>query len=86
MLGVSATAAEGSDSPTAAKSVFKEGVTEPVQLCFYNKCDCSINIVWLNYQGEPQQYSTINPSGSCAQSKQKQQVAVVAGCSWAMVL
>jgi hypothetical protein len=50
-------------------SVWTEGVTEPVQLCFNNTADCRVDINWLDYDGNQQKYSTLKPKGSYALSR-----------------
>jgi hypothetical protein len=52
-------------APSAATvSVWTEGVTEPVQLCFHNTADCRVDINWIDYDGKHQKYSTIKAQGS----------------------
>jgi hypothetical protein len=63
----------------ANASTHEEGVTQPAQLCFYNKSGCSVHIVWLDYESRARKFNTLHPGGSCAQSEQRPAAATAAG-------
>jgi hypothetical protein len=51
-------------------SVYIGGHTVPVKLCFKCEADCtSVEVAWLDYDGNKQKYATLVPGASYAQSK-----------------
>jgi hypothetical protein len=63
---------------TGTRSVFSASDSQPTQLCFQNKAQCSIDISWVNYEGGLQKYSTVQPGGIYTLSKQQQQAPTCA--------
>jgi hypothetical protein len=51
----------------AMKYLTSSGTGSPITIIFANKCTMDIKVCWVNYEGQPQEYSTIPPGGKFKQ-------------------
>jgi hypothetical protein len=78
-----AEAVDQKESHSSAASVFVKDVTVPIRLLIKNSTDCSLEINWLDYKGQPVNYGSLAPKASITQSEHKTTAAWDFMCSTA---
>jgi hypothetical protein len=83
-----AEAVDQKESHSSAASVFVKDVTVPIRLLIKNSTDCSLEINWLDYKGQPVNYGSLAPNwhpckASITQSEHKTTAAWDFMCSTA---